>query len=301
MRSGSNKDSLFYLRSFLLALPVVLSMVFLSHSAEAFQRSGDKRIYISKQKQDSSRVKKTDKKKRDKPERNQSGVRFGKPEFSGTLSVFRYLPDENTESNINFSAGLQLSSDLGRQIQAFAGLNFHYINQDFNVGIENVQGRLANGALLAKELVSTDIRIYGLDIPLGVRYRLSDSPGSLIVSAGFSARTSVAEQYTDHIEWKTGGLIGSNFVASNTRKTTIVNNSPRAFEFFNLFSSGFLALGKSFRVNGGRTAEIQLTYHFNLAGTKNIFQEARFKKFESLGIVLNYPLDLGRLFGRGSF
>lgn len=276
-------------------------MVFLSHSAEAYQQSGAKRIYISKQKQDSIRIKRTHKKKKDKPERNPLRIRLDKPGVSGTLSVFRYLPDENTESNINFSAGLQLSSDLGRQIQAFAGINFHYINQDFNVGIENVQGRLANGALLAKELVSTDVRIYGLDIPLGVRYRFFDSPGSLIISAGFSSRTSISEQYTDHIEWKTGGLVGSNFVASNTRKTTIVNNSPKAFEFFNLFSSGFLSIGKSFRVNGGRTAEVQLTYHFNIAGTKNIFQEARFKKFESLGIVLNYPLDLGRLFERGSF
>ncbi len=279
-----------------------LLMMGASYDMAGYQKKGD-RIYISKKKQeaDSSRTAVSRKKPRQKKDRPPFRIKLGKPEFNGTLSIFRYLPDENTESNINFSGGLEVSFDLSKQLQLFGGLNLNYIDQDFMVGTERVQGRLANGALLAREHVSTDVFVFGLEIPIGVRYRFRDSPSSLVVSAGLSTRTSVKERYTDHIIWKTGGLVGSNFVASTTRETTIVNDSPQAFEFFNLFSSGFLALGKSFRIGFDRTAEIQLTYHFNMAGVKNIFQEARFKKFESLGITLKYPLHLDRVFKGSKF
>ncbi|MCE7992727.1 MAG: hypothetical protein HEP71_12140 [Roseivirga sp.] len=271
----------------------------LSSEASAYQNRGD-RIYISKKKQEPDTTKVSRKVKKEKKEKRPFRLRLGKPEYNGSLSVFRYLPDENTESNINFSGGLEISFDLDRQLQLFGGLNLNYIDQNFMVGNERVQGRLANGALLAKETVSTDVVIFGLEIPMGVRYRLRDAHNSLVIGAGFSTRTSIKERYTDHILWKTGGLVGSNFVASTTRETTLINDSPKAFEFFNIFSSGFLSLGKSFRVGMDRTAEIQLTYHFNMAGTKNIFQEARFKKFESLGITLKYPLFFNRIFKSGS-
>lgn len=279
-----------------------LLMLGVSYDMSGYQKKGD-RIYISKKKQeaDSTHTRVVTKKPKQKKDRPPFRVKLGKPEFNGTLSIFRYLPDENTESNINFSGGLEVSFDLNKQLQLFGGLNLNYINQDFMVGTERVQGRLANGALLAREHVSTDVMIFGLEIPIGVRYRFRDSPNSLVVSAGFDTRTSIKERYTDHIIWKTGGLVGSNFVASTTRETTIINDSPKAFEFFNLFSSGFLALGKSFRVGFDRTAEIQLTYHFNMAGVKNIFQEARFKKYESLGITLKYPLHLDRVFKGSKF
>lgn len=284
---------------------VLLTCIFLfalSSRASAYQDRGS-RIYISKKKQepDTTKVRRNQKKEeKEKKEKRPFKIRLGKPEYNGSLSVFRYLPDENTESNINFSGGLEISFDLNRQLQLFGGLNLTFIDQGFMVGTERVQGRLANGALLAKELVSTDVRIFGLEIPMGVRYRLRDRPNSLVIGAGFSTRTSIKERYTDHILWKTGGLVGSNFVASTTRETTLINDSPKAFEFFNVFSSGFLTLGKSFRVGMNRSAEIQLTYHFNMAGTKNIFQEARFKKYESLGITLKYPLFLNRIFNFGS-
>lgn len=280
---------------------VLLSCIFLfalSSRASAYQDRSS-RIYISKKKQEPDSAKVIKKEAKEKKKKRPFKIRLGKPEYNGVLSVFRYLPDENTESNINFSGGLEISFDLNRQLQLFGGLNLNFIDQDFMVGTERVQGRLANGALLAKELVSTDVRIFGLEIPMGVRYRLRDSPNSLVIGAGFSTRTSIKERYTDHILWKTGGLVGSNFVASTTRETTLINDSPKAFEFFNVFSSGFLTLGKSFRVAMDRTAEIQLTYHFNMAGTKNIFQEARFKKFESLGITLKYPLFFNRIFKPG--
>lgn len=287
-------------RIFLMVLLYLACFMGISFELSGYQNRGD-RIYISKKKQasDSGKVvRKPPKVKKEKKERRPFRIKLGKPEFNGTLSVFRYLPDENTESNINFSAGLEVSFQLNKQLQLFGGLNLNFIDQNFMVGTERVQGRLANGALLAREHVSTDLRVFGLEIPMGVRYRLRDAPNSLVIGAGFSTRTSIKERYTDHIIWKTGGLVGSNFVASNSRETTIINDSPKAFEFFNLFSSGFLSLGKSFRVGLDRSAEIQLTYHFNVAGVKNIFQEARFKKFESLGITLKYPLRVKRLFGR---
>lgn len=297
MRSNSHQDSLLA-RTVLVILFAGICLIAFSTDVSAYQEKGKKRIFISKQKQepDSTKVVRREKVKKEKRERRPFKVKLGKPEFNGVLSVFRYLPDENTESNINFSGGLEISFNLNQQLQVFSGININFIDQDFQVGTERVQGRLANGALLAKEVVSTDVRVLGLELPLGIRYRFRKAPNSFIISAGLSTRTSITERYIDHIIWKTGGLVGSNFVASTSRETTIVNESPEAFEFVNLFSSGFLAIGKSFRVDMDRTAEIQLTYHFNMGGVRNIFQEARFKKFESLGITLKYPLYPDRLF-----
>lgn len=297
MQSSSFRELTGRLWRYQMVFLSTLCLLVLSLSASAYQRKAD-RIYISKKQQETDTTRVVRKQKKEKREKRPFRIKLGKPEFNGTLSVFRYLPDENTESNINFSGGMEVSFNLDQQLQLFSGLNLNYIDQDFMVGIERVQGRLANGALLAREHVSTDLRVFGLEIPMGVRYRLKAAHNSLVIGAGFSHRTSVSERYVDHIIWKTGGLVGSNFVASTTRETTIVSNSPQAFEFFNLFSSGFLSLGKSFRVGFDRTAEVQLTYHFNMAGVKNIFQEARFKKFESLGITIKYPLRMNRLFGR---
>lgn len=303
MRSTSNKDSSFVFSAhFRKLFPGVLILFFLVSGVSdtmAFQNSKRDRMLISKEKKrktDSIKAQKVKKPVKVKAERKPLRLKLGKPELSGVLSAYRYLPDENTETNINFSAGLEVDFRLSPQLQVFTGVGVNYIDQNFKIGTERVQGRLNNGALLARELVSTDVLVIGLEIPIGVRYRLRNAPNSLVASFGFTTRTSIKERYEDHIIWKTGGLVGSNFVASTTRETSIINDSPESFEFLNVFSSGFLGLGKSFRVVGGRTAEIQITYHFNVAGVKNIFQEARFKKYESLGITLKYPLRFGKLF-----
>ena len=223
---------------------------------------------------------------------------LGKPVLKGAVSIFRFLPDENSESSINFSVGVESEWTFLPRFHLLLGLNLFFINQNFPVGTEIVQGRLSSGSLLAREHVSTDLSITGIEIPLGVKYEVGDRPGSLFIEFMLSSRTSLKEKYTDQIDWKTGGFVGNNFVANRTRSTEIRNESRQSFEFFNLFHAGTLSLGKSIHVYGMKRGEIQLNYTFHIANMKNIFQEARFKKFEGLGISFKFPLNF--LSGRQS-
>ena len=215
---------------------------------------------------------------------------LGKPTLKGAGSIFRFLPDENSESSINFSFGVESEWTFLPRLHLLLGANLFFINQNFPVGIERVQGRLANGSLLAREHVSTDISITGIEIPLGVKYEVGKRPGSLFVEFMLLSRTSLKERYTDHIDWKMGGTSGGNFIANSVRSTEIRNESTQAFEFFNVFHAGTLSLGKSIHVYGEKRGEIQINYTFHIANMKNIFQEARFKKFEGLGISFKIPL-----------
>lgn len=219
-------------------------------------------------------------------------LQFREPTFKGTLSIFRYLPDENSESSINFGVGGEVEWNVYDRFYLGTGLHFFFINQNFPVGDERVRGRLANGALLAREHVSTDLSVTGLEIPLLVRYNLSDEPGSLFLTMTLSSRTSLKEKYTDHIDWKMGGTSGGNFIASSVRSTVIRNESPKSFEFFNLFHTISFGIGKSIHVYGAERGEIMIGYTLNLYDMKNIFQEARYKKFEALGLTLKIPVHL---------
>ena len=221
-------------------------------------------------------------------------LQFRQPNFKGALSIFRYLPDENSESSINFGLGAEVEWNVYERLYLGTGLHTFFINQNFPVGDERVRGRLANGALLAREHVSTDLSITGIEIPVIVRYNLSDEPGSLFISMTLSSRTSLKEKYTDHIDWKMGGTSGGNFIASSTRSTVIRNESPQSFEFFNLFHTISFGIGKSIHVYGAERGEIMIGYTLNLYDMQNIFQEARYKKFEALGLSIKFPLPIGR-------
>ena len=221
-------------------------------------------------------------------------LKFEKPVFKGVLSIFRFLPDENSESSINFDVGADVEWEVYDRLYVGTGLRLFFINQTFPVGEERVRGRLANGALLAREHVSTEISIAGLEIPLFARYNLSNGPGSLFVSMGLSSRTSLKEEYTDQIDWKMGGTSGGNFIASSVRSTFLKNESTQSFEFFNLFHAVTFGLGKSIHVYGAERGEIMIGYTLNLVDMKNIFPDARYKKYESLGLSIKFPLPIGK-------
>ena len=287
MRSG-NRVRFYSKKPFWsLSLLLVLFMMIGQAELSAFQQQ-EGREYFTKEETDTV---KTEPVKKKKKVRRPFRPKFQKPEFNAVFSIFRYLPDENTESNINFKIGAEISTKLEKKLRVFTGVNFFYIDQNFPIGDERVQGRLANGALLARELISTDIRFYGLEFPIGVRYSFKDTPNSLNVAFGVTSVTSIYERYVDNIEWKMGGLVGSNFVATSTRSTTIANETTGPFPFFNFLNSGFIAFSKSFRVSENRSAELQLDYHFNLSNMINIFQDANYKKSETLGLTLKYPLE----------
>lgn len=265
---------------------VVIALLLIPLSTFAFQTE-------SKKKKDDGYAyfepgEKTAEKKKSWPFR----PRLHKPDFRGSFSIFRYLPDENSESSVNFDLGVEVRSQVENRFSVFTGLKLFFISQNFPVGSEIVQGRLANGALLAREHVSTDLSVIGFEIPMGISYRIGEKPGSLVISAGLSSRTSLKEKYTDHIDWKMGGTVRGSFVATSTRSTVIHNESPGAFEFFNLFHAGTLALGKSIHIYGAERAEIQIQYTFHLSNVRNIFQQTRFKKFESLALSFKFPLSL---------
>jgi hypothetical protein len=280
-----------------------LSFLFISgQDATAFQGTKKSRIYITKKDRKKSKKQKTDSvkvrraQKAPRVQKERKPFKLGKPAFHGVLSGFQYLPQENAESNVNFGAGLEVSFSPTSRLQLFTGLGFNYIDQNYKIDDERVQGRLDNGAVLLRDHESSDIFVLGLEIPIGVRYKFKDTPNSLVVSFGFTTRTSIKEKLQDNISWKIGGFSGDDFIASSERQTILILDSPKAFEFLNVFSSGFLSLGKSFRVGLDDYAEVQLSYHFNVTGVKNIFQEVRFKKYESLGITLKYPLRFDRWF-----
>lgn len=221
-------------------------------------------------------------------------LQFRKPTFKGGLSLFRYLPDENSESSINFDVGAEVEWEVQNRLFLGTGFRLFFISQNFPVGEERVRGRLANGALLAREHVSTDLSITGIELPIFVRYNISDSPGSLFLSLALSSRTSLKEKYTDHIDWKMGGTSGGNFIASSTRSTVIRNESTQSFEFFNLFHSFTFGIGKSIHVYGAERGEIMIGYTLTLSDMKNIFLEPRYKKFEALGLSIKFPLPIGK-------
>jgi len=220
--------------------------------------------------------------------------RFSDPAFKGGLSIFRYLPDENSESSINFDLGAEVEWEVQKRLFVGTGLRLFFISQNFPVGEERVQGRLANGALLAREHVSTDMSITGIEIPLFVRYKVSDNPGSLFLTLSLSSRTSIKEKYTDHIDWKMGGSVAGSFLATSTRSTVIRNESVQSFEFFNAFHAVTFGIGKSIHVYGSERGEIMIGYTLNVQDMKNIFQEARFKKYEALGLSIKFPLPIGK-------
>lgn len=217
-------------------------------------------------------------------------IEFDKPVFKGSASVFRYLPDENSESSINFDVGAEVEWEVQRRLFVGTGIRLFFINQTFPIGEENVQGRLPNGSLLAREHVSTELSMTGIEIPLLVRYQFNDRPGTFFASLGLSSRTSLKEKYTDNIDWKTGGSAMGAFIANTVRSTQIKVESVESFEFFNLFHAMTLGIGKSIHLYGEERGEIMLGYTLHLQNMRNIFQEPRFKKWETLGLTFKFPL-----------
>lgn len=215
---------------------------------------------------------------------------FHDPVFKASVSVFRYLPDENSESSINFDVGAEVEWEVQRRLFVGTGFRLFFINQTFPIGIESVQGRLPNGSLLAREHVSTELSVTGIELPLLVRYEFNERPGTFFLTAALSSRTSIKEKYTDNIDWKTGGSAMGSFIANTVRSTQIKVESTESFEFFNLFHAMTIGIGKSIHLYGEERGEIMLGYTLHLQDMRNIFQEPRFKKWETLGLTFKFPL-----------